>query len=255
MKTLLRYDFLYMKKTSKILVFVILGIFLSGLSVLTARYMNELLALAFAQEGMGDITLPEVTVMDAYVQFYSNFQQIFFFAIIFIGIAFINQDMNKGYDIWLFSRPVKRYQYLLSKTIILNSLVFASLLISAVFFGYYTFIVFETFDILRFGLGLLLFMVFIKMFIQLLMLLVVIFEQILLPAVIAITVFFILTGITVIEWAIFKYLPGHLLSFPLTVMEGDILWKPIIYAVLIATILGFIFHIFAVKVFEKKQLS
>lgn len=255
MKTLLKYDFLYMKKTSKILVFLVLGVFLSGLSVLTARYLNDILKFAFEQEGLGGIVLPDVTVMDAYVQFHSNFQQIFFFVLIFVGISFINHDASKGYDVWILSRPVKRYEYLLSKTIVLNTLVFVTLVVSAVVFAYYTYFIFDEFAYGRFSLGLLMFMVFTKMFTQIFLLLGVIFRQTLLPVILSFVLFFTLSALSAIEWSVFKYLPGNLLSMPLSLFNGDIEWSLVLITMLVATVISIVCFIASVKIFETKQIS
>ena len=252
MKALLKYDFLYMHKTTKIIIMIGLGVFLAALSVLTARYMNEIMQLAMAQEGIDTIDVPEPTVNDAYLQFYSNMQQIFFLTLLFISGAFFSKDIFKGIDQWLFARPVSRVHYLLSKTVVIHALGLFGLLVSALFFAYSTYFVFEGVAIGRFFLSLLIFYVFMLFFIQLVMMLVSIFGRMLWPMLISVTVFFTLSLFGSIESGFFKYLPVRLPSIAISYIQGSASVGPILWSVGSGLAFTVLFSILGIYLFDKQ---
>lgn len=252
MKALLKYDILYMHKTTKIIIMIGLGVFLAALSVLTARYMNELMQMAMAQEGIENIDVPEPTVNDAYMQFFSNMQQIFFLTLLFISGAFFSKDISKGIDQWLFARPVSRVHYLLSKTIVIHLLGLFGLLVSALFFAYSTVFVFEGFDLGRFFLSLLIFYVFILFFVQLVMMLVSIFGRMLWPMLISVTVFFVLSIFGSIESGFFKYMPVKLPGIALSFIHGDASIDTILWSVGSGLVFTILFSILGIYLFNKQ---
>ncbi len=252
MKALLKYDFLYMHKTTKIIIMIGLGVFLAALSVLTARYMNEIMQLAMAQEGMDSIDIPEPTVNDAYLQFYSNMQQIFFLTLLFIAGAFFSKDISKGIDQWLFARPVSRVKYLLSKTIVIHGLGLIGMFASALFFSYSTYFVFEGFDVGRFFLSLFIFYVFILFFVQLVMMLVSLFGRMLWPMLISVTVFFVLSLFGSIESGIFKYMPVRLPSIAISFIQGEASMSTVIWASLVGALFAILFSVLGIYLFNKQ---
>lgn len=221
MKALLKYDFSYMHKTTKIYIMIGLGVFLAALSVLTARYMSELMQFAMAQEGMETIDVPTPTVQDAYLQFFSNMQQIFFLVLLFIAGAFFSKDISKGIDQWLFARPVSRIHYMLSKTLVIHLLGVFGMLVSALFFAYSTVFLFEGFEFWRFFASLFIFYVFILFFVQLVMLLVSIFGRMLWPMLISVITFFVLSLFNTIDSGIFKIMPVRLPEIALDFINGN----------------------------------
>ena len=252
MKALLKYDFLYMHKTTKIIIMVGLGIFLAALSVLTARYINELMQIAMAQEGIETIDMPEPTVSDAYMQFYSNMQQIFFLVILFISGAFFSKDISKGIDQWLFARPVSRVHYMLSKTIVIHLLGLFGLIVSALFFTYSTVFLFEGFEFWRFFVSLAIFYVFILFFVQLVMMLVSIFGRMLWPMLISVTLFFVLSIFGSIESGVFKYLPVRLPGHALAYIQGDVSSATLLWSLGVGLSLSILLSVLGIFLFDKQ---
>lgn len=252
MKTLLRYDVLYMRRTTKIIIMLALGIFLAGLSVLTAKYMNELMAIAFAQEGIEGVEIPEPTVGDAYVQFYSNMQQIFFLVFLFIGGAFFSRDFTKGTDQWIFARPVNRVHYLLSRTLVLHALGLASLIVSGAFFLYATYFLFPEVDVGRFMVSLAIFYLFILFFTQLMLALVTVFARMLWPMLITIVLLFILSIFSSINEGVFKYIPSRLGNHALDFVTGGADGSEVLIASGVGLAFAVAFTVLAIMLFRNQ---
>ena len=252
MKTLMRYDFLYMRKTTKIIIMLALGIFLAGLSVMTARYMNELMAIAFAQEGIEGIDIPEPTVGDAYMQFYSNMQQIFFLVFLFIAGAFFSRDFTKGTDQWIFARPVDKFKYLMSKTLLIHALGIVSLIASGGFFLYATFFLFPEVDFSRFLVSMAIFYVFLLFFTQMLLALVALFGRMLWPMLITIIMLFILSIFSGIGQGAFKYIPSRLGSYALEFLMGEADTGEVLIATATGLVFAVLFTVLAIELFKRQ---
>lgn len=252
MKTLLKYDALYMRRTTKIIIMLALGIFLAGLSVLTAKYMNELMAFALAQEGIEGIDIPESTVEDAYVQFYSNMQQIFFLVLLFIGGAFFSRDFTKGTDQWIFARPVNRVHYLLSRTLVLHALGLASLIVAGGFFLYATYFLFPEVDVGRFLVSLAVFYVFILFFTQFMLALVTVFARMLWPMLITIVLLFVLSIFSGIDEGGFKYIPSRLGNHALELVRGQADGSEVLIASGVGLACALVFTLLAIILFRNR---
>ncbi len=252
MKALLKYDFLYMHKTTKIFIMIGLGIFLAALSVLTARYMSELMQYAMTQEGIETVDVPTPTVQDAYVQFYSNMQQIFFLVLLFIAGAFFSKDISKGIDQWLFARPVSRVHYMLSKTLIIHLLGLFGLFVSALFFAYSTVFVFEGFEFWRFFGSLFIFYVFILFFVQLVMMLVSIFARMLWAMLISVVFFFVLSLFNTIDSGVFKYMPTKLPTIALDFINGEATVNTLLWSLGLGLGLSIALSILGIHLFNKQ---
>jgi hypothetical protein len=67
MKTLIKYDFYYLRKTAKFIIFPALAFLLAVMSPLTAKYMNDILSFALGSQEV-PFEFPEPTVMESYTQ-------------------------------------------------------------------------------------------------------------------------------------------------------------------------------------------
>jgi ABC-2 type transport system permease protein len=138
---LLKYDFFYLYKTYKFIIFPAVAIVFAILSPLTAFYINELLDM-LSVEGGPVITLPDPTVIDSYAQYISNLVEIFLIVAVFVSVSAFIREKTKGYFPLIISKPINRVQYLLSKYIAMSLLILATLVISGLVFGLYTYIIF-----------------------------------------------------------------------------------------------------------------
>ncbi len=254
MKTLLKYDFQYFKKTSKWIILGLLSLFLSALSVLSARYMQELLRWALEQEGIDNVDFPPPTVFTAYEQYFANILQIFLLVVVFIALAMFTQDRNKGYATFFFAKPIKRSNYLLSKVLSMAILVFVTLFAGGALFGYYTFFLFDTFHVGRFLGALFSVFVFTAFIVQIGLLSAVLSKQFLKPLLITIGAFFLMSLFSIVKGGVFTVLPSHLLNTPYDIMAGDIgAWSALTPVfVTLALIVGL--HLLSVHLFKHQDL-
>jgi ABC-2 type transport system permease protein len=253
MKTIIKYDMNYMKKTSKFLVIGILGIFLAGLSTITAKYFNQIMEYALRQEGI-EITLPPSTVNEAYVQFFTNFTQIYFMVILFIGVAYFTHDLTKGHYPLIFSKPIKRRDYILSKSLIFSLTIVVSLVLASVFFVYYTYILFGTFDFTKFLFALTAFTVYILLIVHFALYFSTLFKNYLTPLVLSLAVFFLFSTLSIFDMGLFKYMPYQLMGYSMKIMSENIIpldiWISIILSVGIIKLLIYL----SIKRFSKRSL-
>lgn len=147
MKTLMKYDLILLKRTSKFIVFPAIGIFFAILSPVTAKYMPEILEALLGAEGI-NLGLPEVTVSDSYLQYIGNLFDIFLFVTIFVGVSLFMKQKNKGELPLVLSKPIKRSNYLISKLSAFSILIISSLVASGIVFSLYTYYLFGTVDIM-----------------------------------------------------------------------------------------------------------
>jgi len=127
-------------KTPKLLIIMCLFIFFAILSPLTARYMNELISL-LAEDVQ--ITFPDPTFTDAWVQFYKNTTSLCLIVYLIIMTGTVAQEKNKGSIMLVLTKKVSRFNFLFSKfvggALLMTAGLFASLLVS----GLYTQILFK----------------------------------------------------------------------------------------------------------------
>jgi ABC-2 type transport system permease protein len=242
-----------MKKTAKFIVLGVLGVFLSGLSVISARYFNVLMEMALEQEGVS-VSLPESTVYESYTQFYSNFTQIFLIVFIFVGVAFFTRDKTKNHYPLLFTKPIKRQDFILSKSIIITIAFIASMIIASVFFIYYTLIIFDTFHYGKFALSLLAYSSLMILLLHIGLYFSIIFKNYIAPAGITLLVFFLFSLINLLSFGVFKYLPTHLSAYPLMIMEDQVDIPVLVISSLIGLLVSAGLLVLTIRTFNKKSL-
>jgi ABC-2 type transport system permease protein len=142
MVKLLKYDLLYLYKTQKFVVFVGIFLLFSIVSPLTARYLNELLGFLLAGQEI-NLGLPDPTVYTAYETYLSDLNETIFFVILFVSISIFIRDKTKGLLPLIFSKPIHRGKYILSKYLSLLILLVVCTLIGYAVFTYYTYVLFD----------------------------------------------------------------------------------------------------------------
>ena len=146
---LLKYDFIYLWRTYKFLIFSAVAVVFAFASPLTAKYINELLELLTSTTG-GDplIVLPDPTIQDSYAQYTSNLYEIFLIVGLFVSVSVFMRDKNKGLLPLILSKPINRTKYLLSKLSTLSVVILVSLLAGGIIFAYSTWVLFDSVDVL-----------------------------------------------------------------------------------------------------------
>lgn len=122
-------------KTPKILILATAFIFFAIASPALAKYMNEILAMAAEDI---NITFPDPTLHDAWMQFFKNMHTICFIIFLIIMTGTVSQEKNKGSMTLVLTKNVSRFQFLFHK-LIAGIIILTVLVILAIFFsGYYT---------------------------------------------------------------------------------------------------------------------
>lgn len=122
-------------KTPKILILATAFIFFAIASPALAKYMNEIL-LAVAQDL--DITFPDPTLNDAWMQFFKNMHTICFIIFLIVMTGTVSQEKNKGSITLVLTKKVSRFQFLLNKLLAGIVILTALVLLAICFSGYYT---------------------------------------------------------------------------------------------------------------------
>lgn len=242
-----------MIKTAKFIVVGVLGVFLSGLSVISARYFNVLMAMALEQEGIS-VSLPESTVYESYTQFYSNFNQIFLIVFIFIGVAFFTRDKTKNHYPLIFTKPIKRQDFILSKSMIITITLILSVVLASIFFVYYTLVMFDDFHYGKFALSILAYTSLMILLLHIGLYLSIVFKNYIAPVGITLLIFFLFSLINLLSFGIFKYLPSHLSAYPLMIMEDKVEVSVLLVSSIIGLILSAGLLFLTIRTFNKKSL-
>jgi ABC-2 type transport system permease protein len=252
---LLKYDFIYLWRTYKFLIFPAVAVLFAFASPLTAKYINELITLLTATTG-GDplITLPDPSIQDSYGQYASNLYEIFLIVGIFVSVSVFMRDKNKGLLPLILSKPINRTKYLLSKLSTLSIVIFVSLIAGGIVFSYSTWVLFDGIDIL------------LVLWLSLLFFIYVIF-------VFAVSMFFsqytknyatasILTFILYIVSSIFggfekgilEYLPGRITARVTELMFGIADIPTLIWTVIVTLVVTALLFFFSIRKFNKYDL-
>lgn len=142
MKKLIKYDYLYLFKTSKFIVFGAIIILFSIISPLTAKYIKDILEFFLSGQNL-DLLIPDPTIFTSYEQYISDLYEIVFTVIIFVSVSIFIRDKTKGLQPLIFSKPINRSKYILSKYITFVSMILACLLVGNLVFSYYTYFLFD----------------------------------------------------------------------------------------------------------------
>ena len=122
-------------KTPKIIILATIFLFFAILSPLLAKYMNEIL-LAVATDI--EITFPEPTLNDSWVQFFKNTHTLSFIIFLILVTGTVSQEKNKGSITLVLTKNVSRFEFLFYK-FLASIMIFTGLYaISVLFSAFYT---------------------------------------------------------------------------------------------------------------------
>lgn len=253
MKKLLKYDFYYLLKTSKFIIFPVVLILVAITSPLSAKYLNDL--LKFALEGTGIVMeFGEPTVLDSYSQYFGNIYEIYLYVIIFIAVGMFVRDKTKGLLPLILSKPINRTKYILSKYMSLGALILVSLFIGYFVFGYYTFFLFDKVDMLGLFYGTLLYFVYVLYILSLAMFASTHAKSYILAVVITFGGMMFFGVLSLFNVGIFKFLPGFIISNIMKLLTDSFIMSDIIWNIVITLIISIIFMTLSILRFRKQDI-
>lgn len=142
MKQLLKYDLFYLVKTKKFVVYISIFVFFSILSPLTAKYIGQILEFLLGDSGLA-IPVPEATTIAAYTQYISDLMEVCLLVALFGSMSIFIHDKSKGLIPLIFTKPINRTYYVISKYIAVQILLLVSILLGYLMFTYYTYVLFD----------------------------------------------------------------------------------------------------------------
>jgi|LGVF01.2.fsa_nt_gb ABC-2 type transport system permease protein len=253
MRKLLKYDFYYLQKTSKFIIFPVLLVLLAIMSPLTARYLNEI--LAFTLEGTGIIIdLGSPTAFESYSQYIGNLYELYLYVILFVAVGMFINDKTKGLLPLIISKPISRTKYILSKFITLNILIFVSLFIGYFVFDYYTFFLFDEIDMLGMFYVTLLYFVYIIYVTSIALFSATHTKSYILAIVTTFGVMIFIGALKLWQVGILKYIPGYILNNMIELLLGVAETKEIIFNVLLTLGISSVFIVLSVIKFRKQDI-
>jgi ABC-2 type transport system permease protein len=160
-RALLTKEFLEQRRTSKLWIFLAVFFIIGCISPLLAKYTPELLrSIPDIPPELAAI-IPEPSLKDATDQYAKNTSQFGVLLVIVLTMSLIAQERERGTAAMLFSKPVKRSAFVLSKWLAGLATVTASVILGSIACAIYTAILFGSLPIgayLVFNLLLLLFL-------------------------------------------------------------------------------------------------
>ncbi len=253
MKKLLKYDFYYLKKTSKFIVFPIVIILIAIISPLSAKYLNELLEFTLQGTGIA-INFPTPTVYDSYIQYFGNLYEIYLYVIIFIAVGMFIGDKTKGLLPMILSKPINRTKYILSKYISISILIFISLIFGYIVFDYYTYFLFDEIYMIGMLYGSLLYFVYILFILSLALFAATHFKTYLMGIVITFGGYLLFSILGIFEVSVFKYLPAAILNNIVKVLFEDSEVREILLNVSCTFAITLIFISLSILRFRKQDI-
>lgn len=136
---LLKKDFIEIVRTKKILIISAIFFIFALTSPVIAKMTPELIK---SLGGELQISLPEATIIDSYIQFIKNITQICSWTLIIALSGFLVYERRSGLYNNLLNNGVKKKNFILSKVTIQILLVTAIYIISCVLFSVYNYILF-----------------------------------------------------------------------------------------------------------------
>ncbi len=253
MKKLLKYDFYYLQKTSKFIIFPVLLVMLAIMSPLTARYLNEI--LAYTLEGSGIvIDLGTPTVIESYSQYIGNLYELYLYVVIFVAVGMFINDKTKGLLPLIISKPISRTKYIVSKYLSLNILLLGSLVIGYFVFDYYTFFLFDEIDMLGMFYATLLFFVYLLYVTSITLFSATHTKSYLLAIITTFGIILFLGALKLWEVGILKFIPGYLMNNIIKILMNTAETTDIIYNVLLTLAISIVFVILSIVRFRKQDI-
>ncbi len=142
-----RKEWMYLVRTYRFLVSVIVLVFFGLASPFLAKFLPEIITSA-ATGGL-NIQIPPATVVDAISQYVKNIEQFGILLAWIFAMGAVAQEKDRGTAAMMLVKPMPRGTFLLAKFISLALVLACSVILAGIAGYYYTYLLFEAMDILR----------------------------------------------------------------------------------------------------------
>ncbi len=239
-----------MIKTPKLIIIGSVFIFFAIIGPLSAKYMNELIAMFAADV---EISFPDPTYIQSWEQFFSNITSISMIVFLILMTGTVVAEKNKGSIYLILTKNVTRTSFLVSKMVagilLFTTVYIVSLLIS----WYYTWVLFD--QVLYDGLLLSLFSIFMLgiFFSMVAVFLSVILKSTTHAALLAFATYAVLNILTILS-DINPYNPAGAATLALNQMKGVDVTQSLIINIVMTIIMSLILGLISIRIFNKQEL-
>ena len=255
MKTLIKYDFLALNRSKKTLILLLLSFGFALLSVISSRYMAELLGPLLEENGI-IFNLPDPTLQGNYLTFSSDLYKNFTFVIMFVSLAFFMNSKIKGMMSLVLSKPISSKQYIISKFITFNGITLIVLINTYIIATFATYGFYQNIMFLQGLVVLLLYYVFVILLTSVVMLCSVLCKSYMVAAISTIGVYLLIVAINSLSVIKFvNYLSGLTMTHATNYIVGTLNNTQLFISIGLSFVLAILLVGVAIKEMEHQDFA
>ncbi len=175
--------------------------------------------------------------------------EIFLWVVIFVSVGIFVRDKTKTLIPLILTKPISRTKYLLSKYITFNVLLFVSLMIGYLVFGYYTYVLFGEVDMLGMFYGTLLYMLYILFITAIALFASALLDTYILAMFFTFGVYIIVNLFNIFNTTLFQYFPGQIINAIVDILAGTLDSSEMIFYILVPIVFIVGFLVTGIKIF------
>lgn len=195
-------------KTPKLVILGALFLFFGIMSPLTAKYMNEILAMVGEQQGIS-IVLPDPTYIQSYEQFFKNIYFMMTIVIILVFAGTVAEEKSRGTAVLVLTKCLSRTGFIMGKLIAAVLVFTFTYAVATAICVYYTSLMFPQYINPSIAVALLLYWLFGCLMISLTLLVSILSKSMTTAAVSGFICYAIISALSAIPY-VGKYTPGIL---------------------------------------------
>ncbi len=239
-------------KTPKAIILGALFLFFGILSPLTAKYMNEIVALAGQQQGI-NIELPPSTFLQSYEQFFKNIYFMMIIVTILVFAGSVAEEKSRGTAVLVLTKCLSRQAFIMGKLITSILIFTVSYSVSAAICIMYTSLLFPEYINGEILAAMLLYWLYGCLMIALTILISILSKSMTLAAVSGFICFAFISAISAIPY-VGQYTPGILQGLSWELSNGSKMPADALIPALITIISGVVAVAAGISIFRKQDL-
>ncbi|MFC6464878.1 ABC transporter permease [Marinilactibacillus sp. GCM10026970] len=238
-------------RTKKLLLILTVFVFFGVLSPLIAILTPEILKSSLGESLQ--ISLPEPTSLDSWVQFYKNLTQIGIYLLAIFFSNSVNGEVKRGSLVNLVTKGLNRSAVITSKFLMISILAIGSIVLSFLVTAAYTSVYFTDSISQHTVLGLIPFLIFLLFFSAVVILGSTLFQSSFISLLFTLSITALMYLINIFESAR-PYNPLTLIVENVAIIQGTTEFNQVNWASVISLVLATISLLVAVKVMDRKKL-
>jgi len=247
----LKKEFREILRTHKIYVVPCIFLFFAISSPLIAKMTPEIIK-SLAPDF--EITLPNPTAADSYLQLFKNLNQIGILAVIFTSIGLVADEKVRGTAILMLTKPVPKWSFILSKFIATSVLVLGATILAYCTCLFYTVFIFKDALFAVSAQAIVLAAAYYLLIIAVTLLASTVSRSLALSGAFSIGGFFLLSILPVLHKSLAKYTPGALPTFQDKMIAGTATFGEAVPALVITLAAVAVLLILTVLIFKRQEL-